>query len=456
MSVSKVQRRVSVSVSAERVEGEFGVDASLWLVLAQLGKDDVIARCHDDGRWLSPKLSILNRPFVGLDALLTTTLQSAGVGAGRNLIRITGFDVTDLTLAHVLERAAHAAEPKPRVSAPASPLADDPPAAATEPSDAVVAAFAAAERASLQPQPQPQPRPQPQPVVETPPVAATTEPRPAEEQVAAESANPPPFVPDPSLDVARNVRVLGVRALQSAGQREAEPLPDEFYEVTPEDLKAVQSSTQKRKQMDEQLMTREMRERHKKRYLLTKLRIKMPDRIEIEATFSVMETLGDVVKFVREQLRDESWPFYLFVTPPRTVLSALQYEATLGELELVPAAVLMLAFGTPRVALKVDQPFLKPALLADITEHDFVDLSSAAAGHTAAPEEPAARSANEKLLSIMQKLRSEKKPAAADGAGAAANGDDDDADVDDKATPAAAAASNERKVPKWLKLSKKK
>lgn len=443
---------------AERVEGEFGLDASLWLVLAQLGKDDVIARCNDaDGRWLSPKLSILNRPFSGLDALLATTLQSAGVGAGRNLIRVTGFDVSDLTLDQVLQRAAQAAEPKPRAAvAPASPVAEDVPAAATsEPSDAVVAAFAAAEQAPVQTQPKQQQQQQQQPP--QPPQEAPRQPPPpvVETPVVEPAAEvPPPFVPDPSLDVARNVRVLGVRALQSAGQREAEPLPDEFYEVTPEDLKAAQSTTQKRKQMDEQLMTREMRERHKKRYLLTKLRIKLPDRLEIEATFSVLETLGDVVQFVREQLRDESWPFYLFVTPPRTVLSPLQYEATLGELELVPAAVLMLAFGTPRAALKVEQPFLKPALLADITEHDFVDLSSAAAGHTAAPEEPAARSANEKLLSIMQKLRFEKKPAAAASAAAAA--DDEDADPDDKAAAAAAAPSNERKVPKWLKLSKKK
>jgi hypothetical protein len=208
--------------------------------------------------------------------------------------------------------------------------------------------------------------------------------------------------------------------------------------------------------MDEQLMTREMRERQKKRYLSTKLRIKMPDRIEIEGTFSVLETIGDVVRFVREQLRDSAWPFYLFVTPPRTVLSEFQQDATLGELELVPAAVVMLAFGTSRTPAKVEQPFLKAELMENMTEHDFVDLSSVGAADAVAPEEPTSRSANEKLRSIMDKLRGKKKPASEPNNTAAGNGDDD-GDVDDKAASSttASAATTTTKVPKWLKLSKK-
>lgn len=463
-------------VSQTAVEAELACDLTLWHALHTLSPD-VLQRTDANGVWLAPTVTILNKRFVGVDALLGTSLQAAGVAPGRNLIRIVGFEATDLTLAHLHDRVAKEAQksPPPQPEPELSPRTDaDASPISSGPSDAVVAAFASQ-----------QPRravAEPAPVVATVPttpvvdaaaaevtaassssptetaVSAAEAPKEVEERSVPTSpagAPPPPFVEDASLNVQRNLRVWGVRALQSAGRREAVELPDEFYEVTPDDLKAAQSTTQKRKQMDEQLMTRDMRERHKKRYLATKLRVKMPDRIEIEGTFSVLETIGDVVQFVREQLRDANLPFYLFVTPPRTVLSEYQLDATLGELELVPAAVIMLAFGTPRSPAKVEQPFLKAELMASLTEHDFVDLSSVGAAEAVAPEEPAARSANEKLRAIMDKLRGSKKSAAAAAAEPrpAAAADDDD-DADDKVAASASASATASKIPKWLKLSK--
>jgi tether containing UBX domain for GLUT4 len=458
-------------VAQSPVEAELACDLTLWHALHTLSPDVLQRTDATSGVWLAPTVTILNKRFVGVDALLGTPLQAAGVAAGRNLIRIGGFEATDLTLAHLHDRVAKEAqkspppqpEPElsPRTDADASPISNGP-------SDAVVAAFAAQQPTRAVAEPAPVVATVPTtPVVDVAAAEATAAsssssssvataatavpaaeaPKEVEVPTSPAGAPPPPFVEDASLNVQRNLRVWGVRALQSAGRREAVELPDEFYEVTPDDLKAAQSTTQKRKQMDEQLMTRDMRERHKKRYLATKLRVKMPDRIEIEGTFSVLETIGDVVQFVREQLRDAALPFYLFVTPPRTVLSEYQLDATLGELELVPAAVIMLAFGTPRAPAKVEQPFLKAELMASLTEHDFVDLSSVGAAEAVAPEEPAARSANEKLRAIMDKLRGSKKTEPR------ANDDDDD-DADDKAAASASASATASKIPKWLKLSK--
>lgn len=155
---------------------------------------------------------------------------------------------------------------------------------------------------------------------------------------------------------------------------------------------------------------------------------------------------------MREQLRDATWPFYLFVTPPRTILS--DDDLTLGELELVPAALVLLAFGTPRAPVQVEQPFLKPELLANITEADFVDLTALPVAAEEAEKRATPVTANERIRSILGKLRKEKGHA--DNSNARNNDDDDgDNDVDDKA---------ERnhdggvltKVPKWLKLNKKK
>lgn len=462
-------------IRSERPEAEFSATATLWQVLTHFATNfqlDFLSRTNEKQLWLAPKLTILNRPFAGLDTLLATSLQSAGISTGRNLIRIASFEPSDLSLEQLNERVARAAEPaakKPRSQAP-DDSSNDTAATTTGPSDAVIAAFAAGEKeaaaakaaaaereAAVAQEKAKQKEEEAAAAVAAAAAAAAAATKAAVADVSTPVTSeasvepildPSTHVPiqfDAAVPIERNLRVLGVRALQSAAQRDAEVLPDSFYDVTPEDLKAVQASAQKRKQQSEQLMTREMRDRDKKRYLKTKIRVKMPDRIEIEGTFSVLETLGDVKAFVREQLRDAALPFYLFVTPPRTVLN--EDDLTLGELELVPAALVLLAFGTPRAAQQVEQPFLKAELLANITEADYVDLTTLAVAEV---EEQRATpvTANERIRSILSKLRKDKPPAAA----AAAN-DDDDNDVDDKAP---ASDKTTSKVPKWLKLNNKK
>jgi hypothetical protein len=481
--------------SAERPEGEFSSSATLWQVLTHFATNfqlDLLSRC-DDQRWLAPKLTILNRHFGGLDTLLSTSLQSAGVSSGRNLIRIAAFERSELSLDQVNARvasfaadslAAKAAKSRPDES-DQSDSTSQPIIVDTGPSDAVIAAMAAGEKEAAQKEAAAAAKKlEKEKAAAAAAIAAATAAAAAAASTAAAAeaaavatvatvettkaattvtavASPEPTTHEPiqfdaPIAVERNLRVLGVRALQSAAQRDAEVLPDSFYEVTQDDVKAVQASAQKRKQQSETLMTREMRDRDKKRYLKTKIRVKMPDRIEVEGTFSVLETIGDVKTYVREQLRDATWPFYLFVTPPRTILS--DDDLTLGELELVPAALVLLAFGTPRAPLQVEQPFLKPELLANITEADFVDLTALPVAAEEAEKRATPVTANERIRSILGKLRKEKGHT--DNSKAqqhSSNNDDDDGDndADDKA---------ERnhdggvltKVPKWLKLNKKK
>ena len=50
-----------------------------------------------------------------------------------------------------------------------------------------------------------------------------------------------------------------------------------------------------------------------------KIRVKFPDTYILQGTFGAKETIGDVIRFVRQQLATPERPFYLFETPPKKV-----------------------------------------------------------------------------------------------------------------------------------------
>ncbi len=75
----------------------------------------------------------------------------------------------------------------------------------------------------------------------------------------------------------------------------------------------------------------------------TKVRFRLPARVQLEALFRVDETAADLGAFLKSCLRSPSGAtgdFTLFVTPPRQVLSTKKIEdKTLAQLGLVPSAI---------------------------------------------------------------------------------------------------------------------
>ncbi|NWH55068.1 ASPC1 protein, partial [Fregata magnificens] len=107
-----------------------------------------------------------------------------------------------------------------------------------------------------------------------------------------------------------------------------EELPDEFFEVTVDDVRKrlAQLQSERQKRLEEApLMTKSLREAQLKekleRYPKVVLRVHFPDRHVLQGFFRPSETVGILRDFVRSHLADADLPFYLFIAPPRIILN---------------------------------------------------------------------------------------------------------------------------------------
>ena len=134
-------------------------------------------------------------------------------------------------------------------------------------------------------------------------------------------------------------------------------LPDDFYDVTADDL-AVEAAI-RRHESDRELTlrTQAMREgeRPRRQYMFAVIRVRMPDGHVVQGTFHANETVQDVAHFVSTMLADETAEFYLHLHPSHEKLATP--TQTLLSAGLVPASVVNCAAGAPgpdRLTLKRD------------------------------------------------------------------------------------------------------
>ncbi|PNJ87321.1 ASPSCR1 isoform 4, partial [Pongo abelii] len=103
-------------------------------------------------------------------------------------------------------------------------------------------------------------------------------------------------------------------------------LPDEFFELTVDDVRRrlAQLKSERKRLEEAPLMTKAFREAQIKekleRYPKVALRVLFPDRYVLQGFFRPSETVGDLRDFVRSHLGNPELSFYLFITPPKTVL----------------------------------------------------------------------------------------------------------------------------------------
>jgi len=95
-------------------------------------------------------------------------------------------------------------------------------------------------------------------------------------------------------------------------------------------------SSRRRKEFDE-LIKRPL-------FTETNIRVKFPDGKILEGKFSPKEKLSDLVDFVRENIADKGWNFYLFQTPPFQRIAGKLLNQTFDDAECVPSAIFYFAF----------------------------------------------------------------------------------------------------------------
>nr|XP_005283135.1 tether containing UBX domain for GLUT4 isoform X3 [Chrysemys picta bellii] len=155
----------------------------------------------------------------------------------------------------------------------------------------------------------------------------------------------------------------------SAGPQD---LPDEFFEVTVDDVRKRLAQLQsERKRLEEApFMTKSLREAQMKekleRYPKVVLRVQFPDRHVLQGFFRPNETVGILRDFVRSHLADAELPFYLFIAPPRAILS--NENETLFQANLFPASVIHFGSEENRDC------YLRPELLESAVSPSTADL----------------------------------------------------------------------------------
>ncbi|NXS06905.1 ASPC1 protein, partial [Neodrepanis coruscans] len=161
-----------------------------------------------------------------------------------------------------------------------------------------------------------------------------------------------------------------------------EELPDEFFEVTVDDVRKRLAQLQSERQVpfccekrleEAPLMTKSLRESQLKekleRYpkaIFVVLRVHFPDRHVLQGFFHPSETVGILRDFVRSHLANAEMPFYLFVAPPRIILN--DDSLTLFEAKLFPTAVIHFGSEECRAC------YLKSDLLSSAVSPSAADL----------------------------------------------------------------------------------
>ncbi|KAM9208297.1 tether containing UBX domain for GLUT4 isoform 1-T1 [Dugong dugon] len=178
-----------------------------------------------------------------------------------------------------------------------------------------------------------------------------------------------PQEPEPPVDREPVVCHPDLEELLQAWPAE---LPDEFFEVTVDDVRQrlAQLKSERKRLEEAPLVTRSYRETQIKekleRYPKVALRVLFPDRYILQGFFRPSETVGDLRDFVRSHLGNPELNFYLFVAPPKTVLG--DNTLTLFQANLFPAA--LVHFG----AEEPTDLYLEPKLLEHTISPSSADV----------------------------------------------------------------------------------
>ncbi|KAM6504388.1 hypothetical protein JOM56_001331 [Amanita muscaria] len=132
-------------------------------------------------------------------------------------------------------------------------------------------------------------------------------------------------------------------------------VPDDYYNPTATDLKKAQSVLAARTQslVNAPLQTRAMRDSTEKvkreKWPYTTIRVRFPDRTQLEAVYSSSDKIKSVYAFVRSCLKEDVKPikFILYQSPPKRDLKVSDpnvRDLSLSELQLSPSSVLLLRF----------------------------------------------------------------------------------------------------------------
>ncbi|XP_063068612.1 tether containing UBX domain for GLUT4-like [Engraulis encrasicolus] len=151
--------------------------------------------------------------------------------------------------------------------------------------------------------------------------------------------------------VERRPLVYHMDSKQGPGPRqEEEELPEDFFQVTAEDVKRryAQLQTERRALEEAPLLTSALREdqvlTQMRRHPQVCIRVCFPDRHVLQGVFRPLETVGTLKQFVRSHLADPRLEFCLYGAPGSLKMD--DPNATLYEANVFPNALLYFSSGS--------------------------------------------------------------------------------------------------------------
>lgn len=213
-----------------------------------------------------------------------------------------------------------------------------------------------------------------------------------------------------ALDAPCDRQQVLFRREETLGERSEFEMPDEFYNVTVEDLNMQLRDLKSKVERDDPLTTQALRDKRQQEreesYTHCLIRLHLPDGLVMQARFTAREPLQALFDHVRAQLQDPRMAFTLYTTPPKRVIDP---TATFARAGLCPCSNVRIGF-----ALDDAPPSLLPQVLDTVTSVtraeglvETVRPATAAAAPSSASAEGRRDVNNERLMRL---LKLAKKP----------------------------------------------
>ncbi|XP_032521897.2 UBX domain-containing protein 6 [Danaus plexippus] len=173
------------------------------------------------------------------------------------------------------------------------------------------------------------------------------------------------------LELDRNLQVL----LPSQAANKVQ-LPSSFYALSPEEIKREQQLRTEAMERSQMLRTKAMREkdelREMRKYKFAIIRVRFPDGILLQGTFSVYERYSEIHEFVQENLEHNGLPFILNTPTGHKIIYEEDANKTLIDLRLVPTTMLTFAWHSSVIDEINNSPnkdvYLKPEVMVLVQE----------------------------------------------------------------------------------------
>ncbi|XP_013400654.1 UBX domain-containing protein 6-like [Lingula anatina] len=168
----------------------------------------------------------------------------------------------------------------------------------------------------------------------------------------------------------------GLRLFHPSPKATKFELHNDFYNITPEEMRKEQQLKQEAVEKLGMLRTKAMRERDEqrelRRYRFALVRVRMPNGVLLQGTFRATEKVSVLAEFVRDYLVNDWLPFTLSTA---TGQKLTEMDSTLAEVGIAPATVLNFALD-PSVVAEIksqqgtfdDKNLIKPEIMVLIQD----------------------------------------------------------------------------------------